>query len=211
MRINFMINVLLCCLLYSCINSKAPDGWLPDEREAFAYNSFGGYLFLRYMINKEVLLKEKKDINEEFLEKVNEINSDSILVENSGEFLGMKRDSVVFINSQNSIFIIHYKDIEYIQLELDERQSGLYGFLGVLMFFTTPFLNGKYSVFTGPITLFSTIGATSFEENRDVYYEFEPEPNWFNQITPYARFPQGITNEIDMSKLLFTYKIHYQK
>jgi hypothetical protein len=170
--------ILLCPLLFTgCASTYSPVGWLPDTDEV-AEQAFGGWLTI-------ITYPDTVDSQERWLQY-------------GGEFISVDEKNVYLM--YDSIHIIPKKNIMKARLDLDEKNSGAYGFWTALGTLAT-LSNGFYAIFTAPFWLFSGIPATVGESSRDIYEVENPDDFYWTDVQKFARFPQGLPDKVDFKKI----------
>ena len=193
----------------SCVGTKIPDGWLPDENEGFCYNANGAYLYIEFGLSQRESESFSKGILSSFTDKISATDS-SILVSVSGEFLGMKTDTLYLVSQSDRIYGVTVNKVSYAQLDYGDRSAGLLAVLGGLGM-VSALLNGKYFIITEPLWITSLAVGLTGETQRDLFYQDNPDTDWFTNLSPFARFPQGIGPDIDLSKTHATKHVQYFK
>lgn len=118
-----------------------------------------------------------------------------------GEFIGMQNDKLVILMQNQKTIKLNNQSISYIQIELLERSPATPIVLGTLGLVLSPLANGLASIFTAPLYLISVIVGDISETKRDVFYLYNPELPWLMEISEFARFPQGINENINLDSL----------
>jgi hypothetical protein len=114
-----------------------------------------------------------------------------------GEFIAISLDSV-FIMSDNKVQILPKADIDNARIILFNSESGAYSGWTFLSSLAT-ISNGHFLVFTLPINLITGISTASGEAKRINYYDY-PALTW-DELNKYARFPQGIPEQVDTKEI----------
>lgn len=76
-------------------------------------------------------------------------------------------------------------------------EFGLWTFGGTI----STISNGYYLIFTAPFWLLTGIPATVGESSRDRYDEENPDSSFWISIQKFARFPQGLPEDIVLKNL----------
>ncbi len=164
-------------LICGCSRSFAPDGWLP-ETEVYTTNLYGGWMTLLVISDS---IPEKKEA-----------------YEYKGEFLAV--DSLNVYLLADSAYTVKKDEVKDALLELDEKNSGKYALWGAA-FLLTPVVNGIISIITAPIGIISGFGAASIESGRDRYQVSYPDERYWNEVSKFSRFPQGIPEGIELNRV----------
>lgn len=114
-----------------------------------------------------------------------------------GEFIAVSSDSL-FIMSDYKVQILPKADIDNARVVFFNTESGIYGAWTFLNSLAT-ISNGYFLVFTLPINLITGISTTSGEAKRINYYDY-PTLSW-DELNKYARFPQGIPEQVDTKEI----------
>ncbi len=164
-------------LLCGCSRSFAPDGWLP-ETDDYLMNIYGGWITL--IVESDSTTDEKE------------------LYEYKGEFLAVDSEYVYLL--ADSVYIVNRNNIKNSLLELDEKNSSTFALWGAA-FLLTPFVNGILCVITGPLGLISGFGAAVTESDRDRYEVSDPGEEYWENVSKFSRFPQGIPEGIELNRI----------
>ncbi len=179
----YIRNVILisfsAILISGCATTYAPSDWLPD-RDEIQKEAYGGWMTL-------------------FVQPDSLIEQDSYL-QYDGEFISSDENNVYLL--ADSLYIIFKENINSGILEIDDKNSveyGLWTFGGTI----STISNGYYLIFTAPFWLLVGIPSTVGESNRDKYeYEEEnPDSLYWEDIQKFARFPQGLPENIEIKNL----------
>jgi hypothetical protein len=114
-----------------------------------------------------------------------------------GELIAVDTDSL-FVMSGDKIQIFSKADISAARLILYKTDNNGYTAWTILGALAT-ISNGGFLVFTFPVFLVTGIVTTITEAKRINFYDY-PAVSW-DELTKYARFPQGITNKIRISDI----------
>lgn len=174
----FIVCALFSCLMISgCAATHAPSNWLP-ETEKFPENTYGGWMTI-------ITSDETKDGKERYLQY-------------GGEFISQDEDNVYIL--YDTVYIISKKDIRNISLELVEKSTTEFG-LWTLGGTVATLSNGKFLIITAPLWLIAGTSAAVGESTRDLYETDNPDILFWNNIMKFARFPQGLPTNINLSEL----------
>lgn len=174
---NLTLIVVLSFLYAGCSRTFAPSGWLPATDE-YQVNVYGGWMTL-------VVLGNSTEEQEEYFEY-------------KGEFLSSDSDNVYLL--ADSVYIVNKANIRSAILELTQKNTEAYAGWGAA-FLLTPVINGRYSLFTGPLGIISGAAAASGEAARDRYASEHPDNMYWSIVQKFARFPQGLPEGIDLNKV----------
>ncbi|MCJ7554813.1 MAG: hypothetical protein MUO34_13135 [Ignavibacteriaceae bacterium] len=168
---------LTCFLSFLFINScaitYAPTDWLPDTKDV-ASETYGGWI------------------------TVTALSANEKVFEYSGEFIAVDENNVYLL--YDSVYIISKTDIQKSVLEIDEKNSIEYG-LWALGGTLSTISNGKFLVITAPLWLLGGIPSAAGESYRD-YYEAEyPDSVYWESVSKFARFPQGLPDGVHYNEL----------
>ena len=116
----------------------------------------------------------------------------------AGEFIGMRNDSILILN-QNTWISVRQENCSEAVLILFKNNAGLMSFVGLGGVAVSTVLNGGYVILSGPIWIVGSIITGITEGSRANSYVFPLDP--WDKFIPYARFPQGIPNTVNMNDL----------
>ena len=164
-----------------CATTYAPTGWLPDidntQKEAY-----GGWMRL--------------------IAEPDSLPNDVYYLQYDGEFISSDSNNVYLL--ADSLYIIPKDEVTSAILEIDNKNSMEYGLWTVGGCLST-LSNGKFLVITAPLWLLLGLPAVSGESYRD-RYEYDAEisrgPLYWENVQKFARFPQGISDEINLKTLV---------
>ncbi len=180
MYIRNLILILFSAILISgCATTYAPSDWLPNTDE-IQKESFGGWMTL--IVRPDSLIAQ------------------DTYLQYDGEFISSDENNVYLL--ADSLFIIPKENISTGILEIDEKNSVEYG-LWTFGGFIATISNGVYLIFTAPFWLITGIPATIGESNRD-RYEYDEENTdslYWENIQKFARFPQGLPDNVELKNL----------
>ena len=114
-----------------------------------------------------------------------------------GELIAVDTGSV-FVMSSDKIQIFPKSDISTARIILYKNESNNFLAWTIIGSLAT-ISNGGFLVFTLPITLVTGIATISGEKKRINFYDY-PGISW-DEVSKYARFPQGINNKINISEI----------
>ena len=172
-----IVSLAITFLLLNCRTIHAPDNWLPENEEMME-NAYGGWIYL-WIIDPNDEYAYEPDI--------------------SGEFISYRNGEITILN-YDSIYTIDTNSIAEVVLELVDKNVStivVWGFFGTL----STMSHGMYLSFSAPIWIMGTTIAASGESYRDVYEAEYPRKKWWAEVKRFARFPQGIPDEVDINKL----------
>ncbi|MFZ0452123.1 MAG: hypothetical protein WCE54_13510 [Ignavibacteriaceae bacterium] len=160
-------------IIPGCAHSYAPRNWLPDT-DHIQTEAFGGWLSIEYNIEGKETIKVK------------------------GEYITSDTVNVYILD--DSLFIIPKIKITDAILEIDDKNTSQYSGWTTLGTIST-LSHGLLLVFTFPTWLATGIIASSGESFRDRYSESDPANEYWDQIIKFARFPQGLPENINPKAL----------
>ncbi|RPI75165.1 MAG: hypothetical protein EHM47_03365 [Ignavibacteriales bacterium] len=173
----------LSLFLIGCATTYAPGDWLPETEEV-SRQAYGGWITI--------------------ITYPDTINSEEKWFQYGGEFISTDKNNVYLL--YDTVYTIPKNNILKVTLELDEKSSveyGLWTFGGTV----STISNGYYLIFTAPFWLLTGIPATVGESNRDRYEAENPDLNYWTSVQKFARFPQGLPDNIELkdlkSKIIF--------
>lgn len=176
-NINSVIRIVFLPLaiaaLSGCASVQAPDGYLPDA-SGTQWDVYGGWITVDY--------GEKDSIN---------------TVE--GEFIGFQ-DSVVYILTESDLFTIRYEKVRSASLDVNTRQTGLFAGWTLLGTLSTA-SHGWYFILSAPLWLLTGIPSTVSASYDGRYADDHPGIAWWQSVTKFSRFPQGIPKGVDLNRL----------
>ncbi len=160
-------------IVSGCAHSYAPRRWLPDT-DQIQTEAFGGWLSIEYRTEIEGTNKVK------------------------GEYITSDSANVYLL--YDSLTIIPKSKITEAVLEIDDKNTSEYSGWTVLGMIST-LSHGLFSVFTMPTWLMTGIIASSGESYRDRYSADDPANEYWDLIIKFARFPQGLPENINPKAL----------
>jgi len=175
-KIIIVLVFILSLFILGCAASYAPANYLPSTDDV-PQNVFGGWLTLT--TEPDSLIQNSK------------------WMMYGGEFISAD-DSIVYI-LYDSLYRIHKRIISESVLELDEKNTTVYG-LWVLGGSLLTISNGYYAGITLPLWLAAGIPTAAGESTRDRYEMNYPDDKYWNDIKKFARFPQGV-EDINLSQI----------
>lgn len=114
-----------------------------------------------------------------------------------GEFIAISSDSV-FIMPDKKVQVLPKADIDRARIIFFNNESDAYSLWAFLSSVAT-ISNGYYLVLTLPINIITGISTASAEAKRINYYDY-PSLTW-EELNKYARFPQGIPEQVDINEI----------
>ncbi len=167
------IVIKLTCILSfvfmtSCAVTNAPTDWLSDTKDV-ASDTYGGWITITAL---------------DATEKV---------FEYSGEFIAVDEKNVYLL--YDSVYIISKTDIRKSVLEIDEKNSIEYG-LWTLVGTLATISNGKFLIITAPSWLLFGIPSVAGESYRDYYESEYPDSLYWESVSKFTRFPQGLPDDV---------------
>ena len=163
-------------ILAGCTSSYAPAGYLPPTDEV-PEEVHGGWITI--------------------ITSPDTYKSDDKWMMYGGEFIAVE-DIAIYV-LYDSLYQIPKREVIKSTLELDEKNTGVYGAWvtgGSLLTIS----NGYYAVITLPLWLFAGIPSVAGEFTRDRYELEYPDEQYWSDVKKFARFPQGV-NDIDLSQI----------
>jgi hypothetical protein len=167
-NILYFFIILIYVLFTGCAVSYAPSEWLPDKDDVPKSTS-GGWITI--VIEDSTKKKGKR------------------LMQYGGEFIAVDDENVYLL--YNSLYVIKKDEIIKSTLEIDRKNTGMYG-LWTAMGIPSTCLNGKFLIITFPLWTTLGIPVVADEANRDRYAAEPPDTIYWNDINRYSRFPQGV-------------------
>jgi hypothetical protein len=179
-------------LMFSgCRMMNAPEGWLQD-RDEFMKFGYGGWLTVYTVADS---------IRSYFATSDNDLSDYPFLIkEISGEFICIKDSSVFILTLGDSVIAIPFRYAAAASLELTNNKGGLVGGLAFIGTLST-ISNGFIAILTAPMWIIGGVATSFNESNRDVYEEDFPKIKWWQNVSKFSRFPEGIPRGLDMKKL----------
>lgn len=156
-----------------CASVQAPDGYLPDAAGT-QWDVYGSWITVEYG-NKD---------STNFVE---------------GEFIGFQ-DSVVYILTESEPFTIRYEEVKSASLDVNTRQTNLFAAWTLLGTLSTA-SHGFYLILSAPLWLVTGITNTVSASYDGRYAEDYPGVTWWQSLSKFSRFPQGIPREVDLNRL----------
>lgn len=190
--------IIISLIINSCITSKAPKSWLDFDKNFYAYNALGAFVYVEFTEKGDKL--EEYYTQEEF-SKLG-VNPNTIYeLTVVGEFIGMQNDKLVILMQNQKIVKLNPDIISYIQIEILNRSPATPIILGTIGLLLTPLANGYFSALTIPLYFTSILIGGISESKRDVFYISNPKLPWLNELSKFSRFPQGINENIQLDSL----------
>ncbi|MFO7524504.1 MAG: hypothetical protein R6W68_03540 [Ignavibacteriaceae bacterium] len=171
------LTLFSCLIIFGCAATLAPSNWLP-ETEKYPENTFGGWMTI-------ITSDETNTGKERFFQY-------------GGEFISQDEDNVYIL--YDTVYIISKKDIRNISLELVQKSTTEYG-LWTLGGTVATLSNGRFLIITAPLWLIAGTEAAVGESTRDLYESDNPDILFWNNVMKFARFPQGLPININLSEL----------
>jgi hypothetical protein len=163
-----------------CATTYAPTGWLPDTDDT-QKEAYGGWMTL--------------------IVKPDKLNADVYYLQYGGEFISTDSNSVYLL--ADSLYIVPKDKVTSAILEIDDKSSMEYGLWTAGGCLST-ISNGYYLIFTAPLWLLFGVPTATGESYRDRYEyneEISTDLMYWEDVQKFARFPQGINDQINMNAL----------
>jgi hypothetical protein len=180
-----VLSTMLAALaLSSCAANHAPEGWLPSRAQMGA-DPYGAWAYIEL--------------------------GDGVYTANvQGEYIGVD-DSAAFIGSVEGTVRVPFERVYRAQLRAHEVNTGSIGAWGGLGTLST-LTHGWIGAITIPVWVSLWIGAATAEASSGTRMIMSVDwddkriasteiGSWFKTNAEYSRFPQGIPNGIDRTKL----------
>jgi hypothetical protein len=168
-----VIAVMIIAL--GCASSKAPDDWLPAPKDV-PHDVYGGWLNLKL-----------------------DAGANRFLIQ-SGEFIAVRDSTVILISQEGKSLIFPMPLVRRATLELHQKETGQAG-LATLGGVLSTLSHGFYLLISAPIWLITGTGASSSVSHIDHFETDNPSIGWWYDHSKYARFPQGVPENIDLAAL----------
>ncbi|MBI5021482.1 MAG: hypothetical protein HZB59_08605 [Ignavibacteriales bacterium] len=168
----FLIGLLIC----GCTASKAPTNWLspaPKMQE----ESYGGWIYIEYI---EPAQTSPAKITGEFIA----LNDTAICVQT-------QNDGILFIPA-NSIMRATLETFDN-----NYRSLSLWTLIGAL----STASHGWAATISAPIWIIIGTIVTANASDEGIYTQKYPDMVWWESLTQYARFPQGLPDGINLINL----------
>ena len=119
-----------------------------------------------------------------------------------GELIALENDVIIILpKNKNTCEIIELKNVRYFLIQYASSKNNAW-LLTIPLSIVTPFIHGYYSVISFPVNLISTISLAS---SKDAQYKLRSKKYSHKDLKMYARFPQGIPKNIDISTIKKNY------
>lgn len=176
-RINarsFLCIGAVAALLGGCGVTRAPDDWLPDP-SGLEKQAYGGWLYLEIPRNKE-------------------------LIEEQGEFIAVQDTLVYLLTTQKGVLTIPMSTITFASVDFHGKETGKFAGWTTLGALSTA-SHGVGLILSFPawilIGTISTVGVSHLGSEE----ESDPDQAWWQNVTKFARFPQGLPPSLDVNRL----------
>ncbi len=159
--------------LSGCATVQAPRGYLPGAKGT-QWDVYGGWITVKYSAGDSVNTTE-------------------------GEFIGL-RDSLVYVLTESEPVSIRCDKVRSATIDVHTRQTGTFavwttlGSISVLS-------HGMFMIFSFPMWLLTGIPNTVSASYDGRYATDDPTIYWWQLVSKFSRFPQGIPKEIHLQKL----------
>ena len=114
-----------------------------------------------------------------------------------GEFIALNKDSV-FVLSGDSLKIIPVSKFNTARIILFNTEANKYSIWTVVLSVAT-IANGAFATITFPVSLAMGLTTVHDEARREHFFDFPQRP--WSELSKYARFPQGLPEELDRGTL----------
>ena len=165
------------CLIIGCATTYAPEAYLPDTDDVQT-ETYGGWITLVTMPDS--------------------LSSEEKWMQYSGEFISLDEENVYLL--YDSLYRIPKIKIYSSIIELDEKNSTEYG-LWTAGGTAATISNGWFLILTAPLWLLGGIPATVGESVRDRYETEYPDSVYWMNVQKFARFPQGLPENVQLKEL----------
>ncbi len=168
-----LLLVAAIAIFSGCASVQAPSGYLPGASET-QWDVYGGWITVAY--------------------------SDSGTINTAdGEFIGFQ-DSVVYVLTKSEPVSIRCEDVRSASFDIYSKKTWL--FAGWTLLGSVSVLShGYYAVLSLPLWLLTGIPSTISESLDGRYAENTPTIYWWQSISKFSRFPQGIPKQVDLREL----------
>lgn len=178
MSIPKLLFILAIIFLFSsCKTIYAPDGALP-EAENLPSDPYGAWCVLKLKDSSSRKNKEQKLV--------------------MGELIAVD-DTSVYVLSDTLLKKIPHKSIETSVIEIDQKNKRYITHACMGTIFT--FSHGWLSVFTAPLWLLFGLPVAINETARDRYAAEYPDITYWESVSKFSRFPQGLPEDLNANLL----------
>jgi len=161
-------------LLGGCGVTRAPDGWLPDP-PGLERQAYGGWLHLEIPNGKEI-------------------------IEEGGEFIGVRDTVVYLLDAKRGVLMIPMSTITFASVDFHDKETGKFAGWTVAGSLSTV-THGFWLILSFPAWILfgtiSTVGVSHLGSEE----ESNPDQAWWQKVTKFARFPQGLPPSLDVKSL----------
>lgn len=156
-----------------CASVQAPSGYLPAASET-QWDVHGGWITVEYSDRGTISTAD-------------------------GEFIAFQ-DSVIYVLTESEPVSIRCKEVRSASFDIYSKKTGL--FAGWTLLGSVSVLShGYFAVFSLPLWLLTGIPSTISESLDGRYAENTPTIYWWQSISKFSRFPQGIPKQVDLREL----------
>lgn len=159
--------------LPGCASVQAPGGYLPGADGAQS-DVYGGWITVKYR------------------------EGDSIYTA-GGEFISF-RDSVIYVLTESEPVSIRYEKVISASLDVNTRLSDVFAAWTILGTLSTS-SHGYYMFLTVPLWLSAGIPSAITASRDGLYADYPSSIAWWQGISRFSRFPQGIPKEVNLQSL----------
>ncbi len=193
------LNPLVFAVIFfaGCATSFAPTGWLPEVEE-LQQDSHGGWLTVTCLVNYSPMERlRQSELNILFQSQIGSEGTYTL----GGEFITTSNDTVYLLTTSGFLYSLHHNQIVEATLDLYNKSTNTFRSWTILGTIST-FSHGLWLISTAPLWLITGIANTSGESYRDRWSELLPTSDWWLSLRKYSRFPQGMPEGLDRSKLI---------
>jgi hypothetical protein len=114
----------------------------------------------------------------------------------SGELIAIERNKIIVLKQiEQTCVTVPISDVDKFKLNYAKPKNYEWTIpFGVLL----PFIHGSFSYVTLPIHLLGTISVTAAGKNA---FKYSEKNMTYDQLRMFARFPQGIPRDVDLSSI----------
>ncbi len=131
------------------------------------------------------------------------------LIKFAGEIISVEKDSIISLvvsgKEPRKIFTVRKNKIRKGKVRIAKTSDDPEKFLLFGINILLPFTHGLYGAFTIPTMIPTTIGTISGAYRASFYIEYPKDIQW-NEISKFARFPQGLPENVQLHQLEWSVK-----
>lgn len=118
-----------------------------------------------------------------------------------GELIALENEAIIIMPiNKEKCETIPLINVKYFSIQYANTNNG---WLATIPFaFVTPIIHGAYSIISFPVNLISSI---SLIASKDAQYKLKSKKFSKEELKMYARFPQGVPKNIDVSSIRKNY------